>query len=204
MSGRDLAGLSVSRETTERLNAYLDLLLKWTERINLVGRSTADDIWQRHFLDSAQLLTLAPEADTWLDLGSGGGFPGMVIAVLAKELRPALHLTLVDSDQRKCAFLRTVARDLDIACTLHCARIENLQPTSASIISARALADLPTLLALAHRHAHPDTTYLFPKGATWKNEVDNARKQWNFELEAITSQTQARSRILKINGVAHV
>lgn len=204
MSDRDLAGLSVSRETEERLSAYLSLLLKWNERINLVGRSTKDDIWQRHFTDSAQLMALAPETDTWLDLGSGGGFPGMVIAVLAKELRPALHLTLVDSDQRKCTFLRTVARELEISCTVHCARIENLEPQSTSMISARALADLTTLLDLAHRHARPETTYLFPKGATWKNEVDNARKRWKFELEAITSQTEARSRILKINGVAHV
>ena len=110
-----LGTLVVSRETMDRLNTYSELLKKWNPKINLVSRFTLDDLWSRHMLDSAQIFSLADnKPDHWIDLGSGGGFPGLVIAILAKELMPNLTVTLVESDQRKCAFLRTVSRETNL------------------------------------------------------------------------------------------
>ena len=115
---------NVSRETLERLDVYADLLRRWTRKINLVSKGSLEGLWTRHFLDSAQLLTLAPESSvSWADLGSGGGFPGAVVAVLAAETRPDLKVTLVESDQRKAVFLRTVLRETGVAGDVLTARI---------------------------------------------------------------------------------
>ena len=122
-----LGSLTVSRETIDRLSIYANLLEKWNPRINLVSRSTLDDLWSRHIVDSAQLFELAPvTAKHWVDLGSGGGFPGLVIAILAKELRPELEVVLVESDQRKCAFLRTVSRETNCGAVVHSKRVEEI------------------------------------------------------------------------------
>lgn len=200
-----IGGLSVSRETIERLELYGDLLRKWNPKINLVSKATLDDLWTRHIQDSAQLFGLAPTmATTWADFGSGGGFPGLVIAIIAKELNPQLQITLVESDQRKCAFLRTVARETECNVQILAKRVENVPPLNANIISARALADLNTLLTLSGSHISQDGLCLFPKGLTWEKELAEARDSWLFDCEAVKSETQENSVILKIQGIHHV
>ncbi len=197
--------MDVSRETSERLEIYAQLLRKWNPRINLVSRNTLDDLETRHIADSMQIFDLAPQGwKHWADLGSGGGFPGLVIAILAAEFSPVAQVTLVESDQRKCAFLRTVIRETGAPATVVAGRIEATAPLSADILSARALADLDTLLGFAERHLCEGGAALFPKGANWKKEVDNARVQWRFDCEARTSKTEPSAVILKIGGITRV
>lgn len=196
--------VNVSRETLDRLKAYREILLKWNKRINLIGRSTEDRIWTRHFLDSAQLLALAPSgARRWLDLGSGAGFPGLVIAALAAELRPELRMTLVDSDLRKTIFLREAANAIDLDPTILNSRCQDLAPLDADVISARALAPLPDLLTLAVPHAAENCTYLFPKGGSAQTELTASRRLWHMTEESIQSVTDPGGAILRLGDVKH-
>jgi 16S rRNA (guanine527-N7)-methyltransferase len=198
-------GLDVSRETAERLALYADLLRAWSPRINLVSRQTLADLETRHFADSAQLLALVPpDATTLADLGSGGGFPGLVIAILAAEQRPALHVTLVESDQRKAVFLRTVAQRVGVPVTVLANRIESLPPLGTRVLSARALAPLTTLLDHAERHLRPGGIALFPKGANWRAEVEEALERWRFRCENLPSATSTEGAILRIGEIARV
>lgn len=202
---RRLPGLDVSRETITRLGLYESLLHKWNPAINLVSPGTLADSWARHFVDSAQLLSVAPaDAKTWLDLGSGGGFPGLVVAVLAKELRPNLAVTLVESDARKAAFLAEAARQTDVAVTIKVERVEMLTPCNSDIISARALAPLARLLAMAEEHLAPGGTGLFPKGAQADAEVAEALETFRFTLQKIPSQTDPMAVILSVGGISRV
>ena len=200
-----LGRLNVSRETMERLKHYESLLLKWNPKINLVSKATLNDIWERHILDSAQVFQLGAETTTnWLDIGSGGGFPGMVLATLSKEQSPDRQIALVESDQRKCAFLRTVARETDCKVQVYAERIEKLPPQNANVLTARALADLTKLLEFADLHLAPKGTCLFQKGASWEKELQAAQDSWRFEYEAIKSETSDEAVILRINGIEHV
>lgn len=201
----DQLQLDVSRETMDRLKTYVGLLKKWNPAINLVARGTLDDAWSRHILDSAQLFALAPStARTWLDLGSGGGFPGMVNAILAAERNSNSTHTLVESDQRKCAFLSQVARDLSLEVNVVATRIENLSPLCADVITARALAPLPRLLDLAAPHLAPNGICLFLKGARHREEIAEARVQWHMSYELTPSITDPDSVIMKLKALAHV
>lgn len=197
--------LNVSRETSERLEILADLLKKWNPRINLVSKSTLTHLWLRHIQDSTQLFHLAtPAVDHWLDIGSGGGFPGLVIALMAAEPGAPGKVTLIESDQRKCTFLRTVLRETGITAQVLDARIERAAPQDAQILSARALAELDMLLGFAERHLSATGTALFPKGVTWKKEVAKARESWSFELETITSITEPNSVVLKVKEIRRV
>lgn len=201
---RDI-GLDVSRETLDQLDAYVALLEKWNPRINLVARSTLSQLWDRHFVDSAQIFQYSPEnTQHWVDLGSGGGFPGLVVAVLGKELRPDMRVTLVESDTRKATFLRTVIRELSLQAKVLDSRIEALDPLQADVLSARALADLTALLGFADQHMRKDGMALFPKGATWEKELTDAQQSWRFDHERFTSKTEAEAVIFRIREVAHV
>lgn len=200
-----LAGLDVSRETLERLQAYESLLTKWNPAINLVARGTIDDAWRRHFIDSAQILTLAPaNATEWLDVGSGGGFPGMVVAIIAAELRPGLSVTLMESDLRKATFLGEVARQTGVAVTISAGRAEGLPPAGADVMSARALAPLKTLLALTERHLKRGGLGLFLKGARHEAEIADALESFRFDLQKIPSQTDPQAVILSVGGITRV
>jgi 16S rRNA (guanine527-N7)-methyltransferase len=179
-----IGGLSVSRETIAALQAFEAEVRRWTPTVNLVSRSSLDNLWDRHIDDSAQIFhACPPDACRWVDLGSGGGFPGLVVAILARELRPHLHVTLVESDQRKAAFLRQTAQKLGLDVDVQAKRIESLYPQGADVVSARALAPLADLLSLALPHLKPDGTALFPKGARHAEEVAAARKSWIFDLD---------------------
>jgi 16S rRNA (guanine527-N7)-methyltransferase len=197
--------LDVSRETAQRLAEYASLLRAWNSKINLVSKQTLGDLDSRHFADSAQLLAFAPpDATTWADLGSGGGFPGLVIAILAIDARPALHVTLVESDQRKAVFLRTVSQRAGVPVTVIADRIEAIPPLKADVLSARALAPLPTLLDYANRHLSPTGTALFPKGANLRAEVDEALERWRFRCENLPSVTSPDGAILRIGEIHRV
>ncbi|OZB17237.1 MAG: 16S rRNA (guanine(527)-N(7))-methyltransferase RsmG [Rhodobacterales bacterium 34-62-10] len=197
--------LNVSRETFQRLEVYVALLEKWTPKINLISKATIPDIWSRHIRDSVQVFRYGPQHFThWLDLGSGGGMPGLIVAILSAEKPNESQVSLVESDGRKAAFLRTVLRETGVPGQVLCERIENLAPQQADVISARALADLSTLLGYTQRHLQPDGVALFSKGLRWENEVEIARREWSFTLEALKSETEKGSVILRIGDIARV
>lgn len=199
-----LEALNVSRETFERLEAYRALVEKWTKKINLVSRRDSSDIWNRHILDSVQLYEATPKSGPWVDLGSGGGFPGVVVAILDRQFLPERTVTLVDSDQRKCAFLRTAARELELNTSVRSERLEDLEPQGASVLSARALGPLSNLLEASERHLNANGIAIFPKGKTWKQEHEEAQKTWSYEIEALKSKTNPDAVILKIKDIARV
>ncbi|NOE33741.1 MULTISPECIES: 16S rRNA (guanine(527)-N(7))-methyltransferase RsmG [unclassified Ruegeria] len=194
--------LNVSRETFKRLKTYVDLVNRWNPKINLVSRSSLEHIWDRHILDSVQVYRCAGQYKSWVDIGSGGGFPGMVCALIAADHSPDSRFTFVESDQRKSAFLRNVARECEIKCKVISKRIESVDPLDADVLSARALAELRVLLSFCDRHLSKTGTALLPKGATWKKELSEAQEEWNFDVEPITSLTEPQAVILKIKGVS--
>ena len=197
-----VAGLDVSRETFAALQQYEELVRRWTPAINLVSKATLPDLWDRHIVDSAQIFALCPfSATSWADLGSGGDFPGVVIAILAKQLKPDLRVTLVESDLRKATFLRQAAQTLALPVTVRSSRIEVLDPLNAEVISARALAPLADLLAYADRHLAAGGVAVFPKGARYAEELAEAQKTWAFDVDAQQSLSDADAAILVIRNI---
>ena len=205
---------NVSRETITRLLSYQALLGKWQQKINLVGPATLAQFWERHVLDSAQLLALAgAQRRIWLDLGSGGGFPGLVLAImLADNTENASpdtpHVHLVESDRRKSAFLQAVIRETGVPASVHNCRIEALAadtpPFLANIqaISARALADLSHLLDLLAPFFNSSTIALLHKGRDWQDELTRAEKIWDIEVSTYVSETDETARIVQIDRLA--
>lgn len=202
LSRPDLTALGVSRETIEQLVQYVDLVERWNPRINLVSRKSLRDIWTRHILDSVQVFQCANVSGHWADLGSGGGFPGLVCAILGRSQPEDIRFTLVESDQRKSAFLRNVVRECNLNATVLSKRIETVDSLNADFLSARALADLDTLLSFCDRHLSPTGTALLPKGENWKKEVADAQQRWKFTAEPIKSLTEPQAVILKIKGIS--
>lgn len=197
--------LDVSRETLSRLESFCEIVMKWTPAVNLIAKSTVPDIWNRHILDSAQLFSLTPpQTRRWLDLGSGAGFPGLVIAILSKEHRPELVVTLVEADKRKAVFLAEAARMIGVAVTIDSARAESLQPKAADVVSARALASLDVLCRHAQRHLHTDGLAVFSKGSSAGLEIDAARQNWKFSLDVHASKTDPAASILLVSNIQHV
>jgi len=230
----------VSRETLDRLRIYEGLLRTWQKTLNLVSPATLDDVWHRHFADSAQLLGLGlfpPLCDegvggvptavgqdspapwpsstrgernsgggNWLDLGSGAGFPGLVLAIMLAEQDPAARVTLVESDTRKAAFLGEVARKTGVAVEIVAERSEKAATHATSrawdVITARALAPLPKLLGLALPFFSPSTVALFPKGRDAELEVNEARNRFAFDFSFAPSRTDASARILILRNLS--
>ncbi|WP_417515744.1 16S rRNA (guanine(527)-N(7))-methyltransferase RsmG [Minwuia sp.] len=195
------AATGVSRETLERLDIYAAELARWNRAINLVAPRTLDAVWQRHFLDSWQVLAVAGRADgPWIDLGSGGGFPGLVLAACG-----AAPITLIESDQRKCVFLRETARKMAVPVTVLARRINDVPPAAARFVSARALAPLPKLLEMAYRFNGPDTRYLFLKGQDVESELTDATKYWKFDVSQHPSRSDlgrdSRGSVLSIGAL---
>jgi len=195
----------VSRETIDKLMAYEGLLRQWQKTINLVAPSTLDSIWSRHFADSAQLLALAPPgARQWLDLGSGAGFPGLVLAIILAE-REGSKVTLVESDTRKAAFLGEVARRTGAPVDIRPERIEKIATQTkvgaVDVITARALAPLPRLLELAAPAFSAQTTGLFLKGREAEAEVAAARERWAFESTLQPSLSDAGGRVVVVRAL---
>lgn len=194
--------LDVSRETLEQLFAFCDLVEKWNPAINLVSKAGIAGLWHRHVLDSAQLIRNLPEQSaTWCDLGSGGGFPGIVLAILAKDIQPDARMTLVESDARKAVFLSESARLLNLDVTVKSRRIEDLEPQHVDVLTARALAPLSQLCSFAHRHLQPDGLAIFPKGASAEREIAEARKLWFFNCDMMQSHTDPDATVLAIRDI---
>ena len=192
---------NVPRETIHRLTRFAELLAHWQKRTNLVAPSTLPTLWSRHFADSAQLTTLAPKARLWLDLGSGAGFPGLVIAILETG-KPDFRMHLVESNRKKCAFLAEVAGATKAPVDIHAMRIEDfaqsanrLQP---DVVSARALAPLPRLFDLTAPFFAPYTRGLFLKGREAEAEIGAARAEWDFTARLVQSLTAANSHIVEV------
>ncbi len=195
------AAFAVPRETVEKLETYAALLKQWQRAVNLVAPSTLDDVWHRHFADSAQLLAQASDARIWVDLGSGGGFPGLVIAILlANHENHFVHL--IESNSRKCAFLSEVVRHTGAAATVHEGRIEDLarggQISHADVVTSRALAPLGLLLRLARGFWGERTLGLFLKGRDARQEIDAALRQHQFAYDCASSRTGGGGMIVEV------
>jgi 16S rRNA (guanine527-N7)-methyltransferase len=193
--------LKVPRETIHSLTRYAELLAHWQARTNLVGPSTVPVLWSRHFADSAQLVALAPNARLWLDLGSGAGFPGLVVAILQAGA-PDFRMHLVESSHKKCAFLAEVLRDTKAPVDIHAMRIEELAESAQSLkpdmVSARALAALPRLFELAAPFFGERTKGLFLKGREAEAEIEAAREAWEFTSRLHPSLTSS-SHIVEVS-----
>lgn len=190
--------LSLSDGQRKALEAYADLLEKWQARINLVAPATLPDLWSRHFLDSAQLLSHMKDLPgPVLDFGSGAGFPGLVLSILGRA-----DITMVESDRRKIAFLQEVARVTGVKPTLEACRIESLRPIRAGIITARALAPIEKLLRYAEPYADQQTVFLFLKGERADAELTTARNTWKMAVTKAPSISDSRGVVLKLEEVS--
>lgn len=192
----------VSRETFERLELFTELLKQWNPKFNLVSRDSMDDLWRRHMVDSAQLHKMIPEYDGALvDVGSGAGFPGMILAIMGLA-----NVHLVESSERKCAFLREAARKTDCPVTIHNIRLGDKAPQpaqlpKAEIITARAVSPLVNLLDIVFSMVYDSTCCIFHKGSRVDDELKAAREKWRFELERLPSGSDPSGAILKLRQI---
>jgi 16S rRNA (guanine527-N7)-methyltransferase len=199
---RALALTPVSRETLDRLDRFVAELLSWQQRMNLIASSTVPILWTRHIADSLQLLLLAPKAKTWADLGSGAGFPGFVLACALADT-PGTTVHLVESSTKKAAFLREAARVTAAPVVIHAVRVVdfvNNRPGPIEVVTARALAPLPKLVAEAYPLLKTGTTALFPKGQDVDAELTEAAKCWNIQSSLVPSLTDPKARIVRITS----
>jgi 16S rRNA (guanine527-N7)-methyltransferase len=213
ISGPDdfAAAFDASRETIERLVLYEKLLRQWQKAVNLVAAGTLDAVWHRHFADSAQLVPLAPPGTrSWIDLGSGAGFPGLVVAILLAEsasppASPRPRVALIESDTRKSAFLHEVARQVGVAVDILSTRAESartlVKEELPRVVSARALASLDRLLGLAAPFCPPGTTLLLMKGKEARKELQMGEATWMFDAELVPSITDRHGRIVVITNL---
>jgi 16S rRNA (guanine527-N7)-methyltransferase len=204
---RALSLTHVSRETSERLDRFVALLLTWQQTTNLIAPSTIPHLWTRHIADSLQLLELAPDARIWIDLGSGGGFPGLVIACALGD-KPGAAIHLVESNAKKAAFLREAQRLIGAPAIVHAERIEDFAgsfSSPANVVTARALAPLNSLLELAFPLlARGRAIGLFPKGQNAEEELGEARRNWNIKVNLVPSRTDPGGRIVVVQTLARL
>ena len=200
----------VSRETIVKFARYEELLVQWQKKTNLVAPSTLSQFWSRHVADSLQLLKIADDADVWTDIGSGGGFPGLILALAMDEISARAGkkktVNLVESIQKKCAFLRRVGSETNCSVNVHPIRIESAaeQLEQADIITARALASLHQLLELSGDHISGNKRALFHKGRDYQRELEECRGKYEFDLVIHDSVIDAESVILEISNVKRV
>lgn len=201
---RLLNGRAVSRETAERLEHFAVLFAKWAKAINLIAPSTLSDLWHRHIADSAQIFQLAPDPKVWVDLGSGGGFPGIITAIFLAEMDGG-WVHLVESNNKKAAFLRTALAETGARGTVHPVRIERAPEVlpACDAISARALAELDLLLEFAYPWAKqtPELKAYFHKGRDYRVEIEKSRRRWQFDLLIHESTIEKDSVVLEIGGI---
>jgi len=204
MTPEEFAGAtSVSRETLARLRAYVGLLTEWSSRHNLVSARSLEDVWRRHILDSAQLAGFIPAgANTLVDLGSGAGLPGLVLAVMLRD-RPDFRTVLYEATRKKSEFLQAAAARLEVRVQVRNGRIEVAQAEPFDIVTARALAPLDKLLALAHPFQRPGTLNLFLKGQNVGAELTQASKSWRMKVERCPSASDGTGTVLAIRDIRH-
>ena len=195
---------SGSTELHSDLNRFVTILGRWQRTHNLVASSAMMELWDRHILDSLQLLAHAPDFREWVDLGSGAGFPGLVVALACKS-KADRHVTLVESTQKKAAFLRAAIRETGVNATVAAERIEQHGPRmrgKADVVSARALAPLPRLCTLAAPYLHQGSVMLLLKGQDFVQEIAEASKAWDFDVIDSPSATDPGGRVLAIRGLS--
>ena len=197
--------LNVSRETSARLTQYVDLLKKWQKTINLVSKNTLNDVWARHILDCGQIFPFTGDATSKImDIGSGAGLPGLVLAIMRQGQWGdyATPITLVESDQRKCAFLSVAAHSCGVTVDIRNQRLENLEAMQPDVITARALASVDTLLEWTKAQHHPKLQCVFLKGAQVDEELTSLAEKPNIKIEKSPSLTQGNGVILRLSGLA--
>jgi 16S rRNA (guanine527-N7)-methyltransferase len=190
----------VSRETEERLAAFIDVLDRWRRKTNLIAESTFASVWTRHIADSAQIPALAPGAKCWVDMGSGAGFPGLVIAIQLSDV-PRAVVHCVESDQKKCAFLREAARATGAPAQIHSVRVEAIEPLSlgtVDAVTARAFAPLPLTLKLARPWIERGAVAVFPRGESARDQIAALPEASAYAIEALPSAVNPKAAILRI------
>lgn len=194
---------NVSRETFDKLKHYQSMLIEWQSKFNLVSSSTLDDAWNRHFLDSVQLFQYIPnQAKVLYDFGSGAGFPGMVLAIMANEKMPDLQVSLIESTTKKTLYLNAVKSETNTNVTILNDRIENLQLPKADVITSRAMASLTELLGYAYKFCKKESVCIFPKGKKYAEELSEAHKRWKFKCQIVASTQSDEGKILIITNLS--
>lgn len=196
---------NVSRETFDKLKHYQSMLIEWQSKFNLVSSSTLDDAWNRHFLDSVQLFQYIPnQAKVLYDFGSGAGFPGMVLAIMANEKMPDLQVSLIESTTKKTLYLNAVKSETNTNVTILNDRIENLQLPKADVITSRAMASLTELLGYAYKFCKKESVCIFSKGKKYAEELSEAHKRWKFKCRIVASTQSDEGKILIITNLSKV
>ena len=194
--------LLVSRETIQKLKEYQSILVDWQSKMNLVSKSSLLDAWNRHFLDSAQLFQYIPQGATNLiDFGSGAGFPGLVLAIIAEEKTPYLKITLVESIKKKTLFLNEVCDKLGLKVNVENRRIEDMVKNKYDVITSRAMCSTAKLLNYSIDFCNPETICIFPKGRTYNNELQQAKQQFDFVCNIKNNQFSEDGKILLITNI---
>lgn len=193
---------NVSRETYDKLITFQNTVLKWNDKINLISKTSAENIWNRHIIDSLQLIKFIESKDLVLyDFGSGAGFPAIVLAIAGKQFFPNLKITLIESIGKKAMFLNEVKNILNLDINILQNRIEKTNLPKANIITSRALASLDKLLYYAEPFCDKNTKLIFPKGEKWQEELKTAQQKWRFEYTSFSSETNKNSCILIIKNI---
>ena len=194
--------LNVSRETLNDFYEYETLLYKWNEKINLVSKNTLVDIWERHFLDSGQIIKhVEASGKRWVDVGSGAGFPGLVVALLLRDRKIDCDLVLVEKNPKKGFFLNEVIRKLNLSIEVVNDNIDTLEPLNADILTARAFSELNNLIEIAFRHRKKEGICLFLKGENYRIELDKTLNYWFFDYDIVGSLSSSSGKIIRVKKI---
>ena len=194
--------LNVSRETLNGFYEYESLLSKWNEKINLVSKNTLTDIWERHFLDSGQIIKhVDASGKKWVDVGSGAGFPGLVVALLLRDRKIDCDLILVEKNPKKGFFLNEVIRKLNLSVEVVNDNIDILEPLNADILTARAFSELNNLIEIAFRHRKKEGICLFLKGENYRIELDKTLNYWFFDYDIVDSLSSSSGKIIRVKKI---
>ena len=194
--------LNVSRETLNGFYEYETLLSKWNEKINLVSKNTLVDIWERHFLDSGQIIKhVEASGKRWVDVGSGAGFPGLVVALLLRDRKIDCDLVVVEKNPKKVFFLNEVIRKLNLSVEVVNDNIDNLEPLNADILTARAFSELNNLIEIAFRHRKKEGICLFLKGENYRIELDKTLNYWFFDYDIVDSLSSSSGKIIRVKKI---
>ena len=194
--------LNVSRETLNGFYEYETLLSKWNEKINLVSKNTLVDIWERHFLDSGQIIKhVEASGKRWVDVGSGAGFPGLVVALLLRDRKIDCDLVLVEKNSKKGFFLNEVIRKLNLSVEVVNENIDNLEPLNADILTARAFSELNNLIEIAFRHRKKEGICIFLKGENYRIELDKTLNYWFFDYDIVDSLSSSSGKIIRVKKI---
>ena len=197
-----IKSLNVSRETLKGFYEYKTLLSKWNDKINLVSKNTLVDIWERHFLDSGQIIKhVEALGKRWVDVGSGAGFPGLVVALLLRDRKIDCNLVLVEKNPKKGFFLNEVIRKLNLSVEVINDNIDTLEPLNADILTARAFSELNNLIEIAFRHRKKEGICLFLKGENYRIELDKTLNYWFFDYDIVDSLSSSSGKIIRVKKI---